>query len=78
MRVLLTVFGWLLFVMWSVYNNGMWYRDRCNPVEAIYVSFMLDYCSFLNLADDLIIANIFGLVYSLINIALIIKFYCHA
>lgn len=77
-KVLLVILGWFLFVMWKMYSFGVWYSDRCGRIKAVYISFIFDYCSYLNLFDDLTIATILRLVYFLIKITLIMKLYLHA
>lgn len=72
--MLLTIFGWFTLVMLKTYNNSLYNKDRWSvePMKAFYASFIIDYCPHVNLIDDLIIGNIFGLVYFLATVIIII------
>ncbi|XP_032682014.1 uncharacterized protein LOC116849201 isoform X2 [Odontomachus brunneus] len=57
MTVLSVIFGWIAFAISVTYVKSFWLRDRCDALKAMYVSFLLEYVSYINLIGDLIIAS---------------------
>lgn len=63
--ILLTVFGWLMFILWTTFTSALWHKQRNDAVKYLFIVFMFEYSSYTNLLDDLIITNTLGLVYNL-------------
>lgn len=70
-KVLLVIFGWLVYIIWKTYINSVWLMTDCEPMKAVCVTVILHYSNYVNTIDDLLIACIVGLVY--LAIALITK-----
>ncbi|XP_067207716.1 uncharacterized protein [Linepithema humile] len=64
MRTIWLVVGWLMVIILTTCGEAYWLRNQYNHnvIIAIYVPFVLNYCTHINHLDDLILASILGYI----------------
>lgn len=60
------VLGWFIIIILMMYAEVEWlrYHYGSDKFIIIYVPFILNYCTHMNLIDDFIVANVLRYVYS--------------
>lgn len=61
-RIMSVALIWSVLVALITYSKSMWFTEFCTAIKAIYVSFILEYYSHVNLISDLIIVSVLGCV----------------
>lgn len=61
--MLLTVFGWLAYITYTIYLSVLWHKDHYSIMYSSFITLLFDYCNHVNLFNDLIITSTLGLVY---------------
>jgi len=63
-QIIWIVLGWFAIVLLLSYSDYLrWQNMADNPLKSIYITFILNYCSHINIINDLIFASILGLVF---------------
>ncbi|XP_011705584.1 PREDICTED: uncharacterized protein LOC105460788 [Wasmannia auropunctata] len=59
-RTMWIILGWLVIVSLLNYCDYMRWRDMYDALTSVYATLVLNYCSDINIIEDLIFANILG------------------
>lgn len=61
-RTIWFVVGWFVTIILMIYMEAVWLRHQygLDILITIYFPFLLNFCTHMNLIDDLIVANILG------------------
>ncbi|KAL6433826.1 hypothetical protein ACFW04_005808 [Cataglyphis niger] len=64
-RIVWLILGWSVIVTLLTFLEAICFENQYNynNTKAIYISFMLNYCSHINFINNLIFINILGLVH---------------
>ncbi|XP_070172340.1 putative gustatory receptor 28a [Polyergus mexicanus] len=63
-KTIYLILGWLLMIISMSYGTAYWIKNEYNhnTLTAMYALIVRNYCSYINMVNDMIIASIFGYV----------------